>query len=322
MNPITTREARERFRARRGWPFLLFWVMWCGLAATLLVWISESITGMGFGQAFAAARLGRFLFDTGTLLLMTAVIFLVPGIAALSIVSEREKQTMHLLQVTLLSPRQLVLGKLSASMAYFGLLVVIVLPVMAIPLLFGGVPLGDLVGATFMTVVVAITVGSISVWVSSWARSARAAVAGAYLLSFLLAFFTFFLILGELFLQTNFRNEPDQEIWTAIPNPYMALVSAVEHPLEFKDFNDFTTPYAPAYFGLLAREGLTNSGRPADRVVQRDNRFFVKEQRLPLWLLSTAFYGLITYLSLRQATTHVRAPGPRVFKVRRIRNPA
>ena len=43
-------------------------------------------------------------------LLMTAVVMIVPGLTALSIVGERERQTFQLLQVTQLSPLQIVLG--------------------------------------------------------------------------------------------------------------------------------------------------------------------------------------------------------------------
>jgi len=310
----------ERFRGRRGWPFLLFWVLWSGLVATLLVWMAQEITNQGFGQVFFTRQMGRFLFDSGALLLVTAVVFLVPGIAALSIVSERERQTLHLLQITLLSARQLVLGKLVASLAYFGLLVVAVLPILSVPLLFGGVPFGDLVGAAFMTGAIGVLIGSISIWVSSWAKSSRAAVAVSYLLTFLIAFFTILLIGGELFLQTDrFNRSPKGEIWMAIANPYMALVSAVEQPLEFKQFNNWVTPFVPAYLALLSREQVGEHERPPDRVFEKDNRFFVKQRRVPLWILSTVFYGGISYWALSRAARNVRAPGPRLLKVRRVK---
>ena len=73
---------------------------------------------VGLGQAVAGGHMGRFIYEGMLFLLMTGVVMIVPGLTSLSIVGERERQTFHLLQVTQLSPLQIVLGKLWSSMSY------------------------------------------------------------------------------------------------------------------------------------------------------------------------------------------------------------
>ena len=67
----------------------------------------------------------------------------VPGGVALSIVGERERLTLPLLQVSQLSAGQVVRGKLMSSMSYVMLLLVAVAPIVALPSLFGGVSLRE-----------------------------------------------------------------------------------------------------------------------------------------------------------------------------------
>ena len=100
--------------------------------------------------------------------------------------------------MTQLSPFQLILGKLTSSLSYFLLLLVAVAPIMALPLLFGGMSFGDVFAALAIMVVTAVMIGSVSLAISARARSSRGAVAGSYVFAFLIAFFTIAMLLAEL----------------------------------------------------------------------------------------------------------------------------
>src|SRR5690606_5669540 len=165
LNPVLGREVRERFRSRRAPIFVTLWVLGVGLIGYLVYLIAQLAArdAFGLGQGVAGGYMGRFIFEGMLLVLMTAVVMIVPGLTALSIVGEKERQTFHLLQVTQLSPIQIVLGKIWSSMSYFILLLVAVAPVAALPLLFGGVRITDVLVGLGMLLLTAVMLGSVGI---------------------------------------------------------------------------------------------------------------------------------------------------------------
>ncbi|MGH8874533.1 MAG: hypothetical protein ACRDVM_04695, partial [Acidimicrobiia bacterium] len=172
MNPVLLREVKERFRSRRAEWFITLWVLVVGVLAYLIYLLAQLAAregfgmvgllgreGFGMGRLVATGFIGQFMFELVTLLMVTAVVMVVPGLTASAIVGERERQTLHLLQVTQLTPLRLVWGKLASSLSYFLLLLVAVAPVMAVPLLFGGITFGDVAGAVGMLLATATVLG-------------------------------------------------------------------------------------------------------------------------------------------------------------------
>lgn len=314
MNPVLAREAKQRFRSRRAGVILAFWVGLLG-AITYLVYVlgrEVALNGFGVGRLASTAFMGRWMFHSIALLLLTAVVLVVPAIAAPSIVGERERQTFQILQVTQMSPLQLVLGKLSAAMAFALVLLFSVVPIAAIPLLFGGTSVSDVVAAVAMLMLTALMLASVATWTSSRAASTRGAVMGAYSVAFGLAFLTF-VMLGAEFLAIqvlndgNFDDADGREWVSALPNPYFGLVSAVEHPLGEPTAQD--TVFVPFQALLYAREQqlFDNFGAPVA----------FESERLPLWVYTSVIYVAITALSLWRATINVRAPSRHIRRVKR-----
>jgi ABC-type transport system involved in multi-copper enzyme maturation permease subunit len=261
--------------------------------------------------------MGRFMFHSVLLLLMTAIILVVPGVAAPSIVGERERQTFQILQVTQMSPWQLVLGKLSASMSFAIMLLIATGPVAAIPLLFGGVAIGDVAAALGMLILTAVMLASIGTWMSSRSSSTRAAVAMSYLIAFTLAFLTFASLGAEILVYSNLgRDDPfrgdGRELFSVLPNPYVGLVSAVQHPLDQAVLTS-DTPFVPIEFLLYARDGndIGGFGGPAD--ARR------ADQRAPVWIYTVLIYVGLTAFSLQRASINVRAPSTRIRKMKRLK---
>jgi ABC-type transport system involved in multi-copper enzyme maturation permease subunit len=86
--------------------------------------------------------------------MLALVLFFVPGLTAGSIAGERERQTLLPLQVTLLRPRSILLGKVLAGMSFILLLLFASLPVMMVAYLLGGIrPLDGLKGVGIVCVV-------------------------------------------------------------------------------------------------------------------------------------------------------------------------
>ncbi len=330
MNPVLAREAKERFRGRRSLPFLTLWVFSIGLVTYALYLLAQEIAGnTGLGRLVATGYVGRFLFQAMVLLLLTAVIFLVPSSASVSIVSERERQTLHLLQVTQLSPFQLVMGKLSASISYLVILLVAALPMAAVPLIFGGATFGDVLAALLMVLVTAFMLASVSVWVSSRARSSRGAVAGALSLAFLIAYGTFVFMGLEMFWNYS-RNDvvisrEGGEIFSVLPNPYFGVVDAVIQPYELRQDFFSATPFAPFEIVVFGRQGVSqNAGGFVDGIRPGavdlvDGRQLINRSRPPLYWYTIAIYAVISAVALRRATIAVSAPGGRAVRVKRLR---
>ena len=120
MNPVAIRELEERFRTVRSPILLSIWVLVAGALTFLAYLLARSaadaaLSDVGFagiGSVLASNSMGVFIFEMVMVLLMTGVVFVVPGQAAVTIVGERERQTLQLLQVSQLSPDRIVTGKL------------------------------------------------------------------------------------------------------------------------------------------------------------------------------------------------------------------
>ena len=317
LSPVLAREVRERFRGRRAPIFVTLWVLGVGLIGYLVYVIAQYAArdAFGLGQAVAGGYMGRFIYEGMLFLLMTGVVMIVPGLTALSIVGERERQTFHLLQVTQLSPLQIVLGKLWSSMSYFMLLLVAVAPVVAVPLLFGGVRLTDLLAGLGMVLLTSVMLGSVGIWASSRARSSRGAVASAYTWSFVLAFITLAAMAGELLLLYDGSAFPAQgrEIVSILPNPYVGMASAVVHPLGSDGLSG--TPFDIVEVLLLQRQGFEGFGFGMDIGV--DAARALPLRRPPVWAYTIGIYVISIVVALAGATRRVRAPATRIRPLRR-----
>lgn len=320
LNPVLGREVKERFRSRRAPIFVTLWVLGVGLIGYLVYLVAQLTArdAFGLGQGVAGGYMGRFIFEGMLLLLMTGVVMIVPGLTALSIVGERERQTFHLLQVTQLSPLQIVLGKLWSSMSYFLLLLVAVAPVVALPLLFGGVRMVDVVVGLAMLLLTALMLGSLGIWGSSRARSSRGAVATAYTWAFIIAFITFAAMGAELL----FLSEGDpfpargREVVSILPNPYVGMVSAVVAPLGSDGLQG--TPFDIVEVLLLERQGFDNFGFGIGGPMMDGvgpNRA-LPLRRPPVWIYTVSIYAVVTALALWGATRRVRAPAARIRSLR------
>lgn len=95
------------------------------------------------------------------------VIFLVPGISSGAISGEREKQTLDILLSTRLTPFQIVIGKLQASLSMMLLLAISSLPVTALVFAVGGITFFQLVQFELLLLITSIYFGSIGIFFSS-----------------------------------------------------------------------------------------------------------------------------------------------------------
>jgi ABC-type transport system involved in multi-copper enzyme maturation permease subunit len=182
VNPVLGREVKERFRGIRGWVMLTAYL----LVLSVVLFIGyQAVAGVSddpFSGVAATeiAQAGRSIFEVLVLFMLLLVLFLVPAITSGAIAGERERQTLVPLQVTLMGPLGIIVGKLGASLAFVALLVVAALPLLAVTYLVGGVTIANVVVAVAAVLFTGVVVACIGTACSAIFRRVQAATVISY----------------------------------------------------------------------------------------------------------------------------------------------
>lgn len=173
MNPVYRRESRLRVGSVKfAMTVLLYNLFLVGIAL------------FGFEMVFNVRWNNYVDYSGATLVYMVlisietmTVVFMVPAYTAGSIAGEREKQTLDILLTTVMTPGQIIIGKLLSSISMVLLLVLSSLPVLSLVFTVGGVGLADLFQFVVVEFIIAIFIGSIGVLASAmFQKTVRATV--------------------------------------------------------------------------------------------------------------------------------------------------
>jgi ABC-type transport system involved in multi-copper enzyme maturation permease subunit len=228
VNPVLARELKERLRTRRA---TIVVTVYLGVLALILQVVYSALSSVGvdpFSGSVAAtqsARLGRSLFETLLFFMLLLVCFIVPGLTADAITGERERQTLVPLQVSLLGPRAILVGKLLSSLAFVTLLVLATLPLLGVSFVLGGVSLGQMARGVVVVLATGLVVACLALACSSLTRRTQAAMVLAYAA-------TLFLVLGTVMIygaQTVLDDEPEPHrpvLAVLTLNPFFAAADA------------------------------------------------------------------------------------------------
>ena len=166
VGPIFSREALtaprqiQHFAARAGYIAALFVLMYT-LGQVTFGWQQERHLG-------DLARFGAICFQVFSLLQLTLVVFFSLLFAAGNIAQEKDRKTLILLLMTDLSNRELVLGKLTASLLIVGVLLAVSLPAFALTSLLGGVEVQQIGWSLAVTAAAALAAGSWGTLIAFW----------------------------------------------------------------------------------------------------------------------------------------------------------
>jgi ABC-type transport system involved in multi-copper enzyme maturation permease subunit len=183
MNPVLARELRIRLRSRRAWILLTVYLL---VLAGILYLVYTAATNLGSNDPFDVpspielTTIGRSIFEWMLLFMLLLVLFLVPGFTSGAIAGERERQTLVPMQVTLLRPWQIVVGKLTASFAFLALLVVATAPFLGVAYLVGGVTFATVLKGVAVVLFTGLVVGAITVCCSTVFRRVQVATVVSY----------------------------------------------------------------------------------------------------------------------------------------------
>ena len=163
INPVCRKESRLRVRSVKfALTMLLYNLFLLGIAL------------FGFEMAFNVHWNNHVDYSGATFIYLvlisletTLVVFMVPAFTAGSLAGEREKQTLDILLTTVMTPWQIIIGKLTSSISIVLLLVGSSLPVLSLVFTVGGVGLPDLFQFVIVIFIIAFFIGSIGVLASS-----------------------------------------------------------------------------------------------------------------------------------------------------------
>ncbi len=130
--------------------FLLMCTAWLVLAGT------QQIRDLG-----DMARFGTILFQILAPLQLSLAVFFAALASASAVSLEKDRKTLVLLLMTRMSDRELVLGKLLASLLHVLVMIAAGAPVFMLAVLFGGVSFGQVFRVLLVTTLTAIAAGSL-----------------------------------------------------------------------------------------------------------------------------------------------------------------
>ncbi|WP_322488588.1 ABC transporter permease [Chloroflexus sp.] len=194
-NPVLTRELFGRIRGRNAWLILTSYLTIIG-AITLLIY-AVFANSASMNDPNTARSIGKAIFFTVMTAALVQVCFLSPSLTAGAIVGEKERQTYDLLLASLLSPVQIVTGKLVSAIAFALLLIMASLPIAGLALIFGGVTAQEVLIGVVGLLVTAVSYAAIGLFWSTVMRSTLGATVmaqGTVIAILLLVPFLFFVI--------------------------------------------------------------------------------------------------------------------------------
>ena len=278
MNPIMVKELRSRMRGARAFVILTATLLLLGTVSYALYRIV--LVTSRYSTSPLSPQIGQTLFFGLAFFELMMVCFLTPALTAGAISGEREKLTYEMLLATPLRPASILWGKLISALSYVLLLIFAAIPMASLVFIFGGVAPRDMVMALVILVAVAVMLGVVGIFMSTWlGRTARATVL-SYLvvLGLLVAPLLLYALVGVLRME-----EPPR--WILVPNPMSALFSAL-------------TPAVPdnGAAGVFGGLGMVLAGNLS--VLSGDQ---IKLLR-PLYHYTLALYGATTLILYLLAT--------------------
>jgi ABC-type transport system involved in multi-copper enzyme maturation permease subunit len=221
INPVLLKELRIKMRGWRA-PILI------GIYNLVLTLITILFLKMIMRQGIMNAEQVFMTYAFMAAAQFGLISLIAPALTAGSISGEREKQTLDILLSTTLKHRSIILGKLFASLSHIMLLILSSIPIFSIIFLFGGIGVSELLQTFLFYIVLAITLGSIGLFFSTFIKKSTA----ANVLSYAVIVFLFLgtLLITIFYIQivvqpTLINKSYNQTFWLMYLNPAASFIT-------------------------------------------------------------------------------------------------
>ncbi len=244
MNPLLSREIRERFRDGRA--FVPVFIVAAGLSL-LFAWLFilnlgtfANTRGVSIADVSSAAstsaRIGQTIFTQLAWGQTLGWLLMAPALTSSTIAYERERGWFDSLLLSSLWPRQVVLGKWAAALLYSALLYGVGLPLLTITVLMGGASPRQFLLILALHAACALSGSAIGLAASAWSPRASTALRTAYGLIFLWFGFSLFGAAAAGELPFRFLPVPGENwffTWLGSTNPVLRAVE-ISQGLQFQ----------------------------------------------------------------------------------------
>ncbi len=324
-NPVLAREMRTRMRGRRAGVLITFWLAFNGAVLAIAYLAAENVAEERFGfDRFAnTVAISRGVYEWTLFAMLLLMVLIVPGQAAGAIAGERERQTLVPLQVTLLTPWRILVGKILASVVFLALLVVLAMPLLAVGYLLGGIGIADIIAGAGAVLVAGLLLAAMCTAVSTFVRRVQGATVLSYALVLALTVGTFIGYGAAAVVdQSRGPDQADPPAALLLPNP-LALVSDIVG--DFED-SELISPFDGIHRILNEREDFADlDGAPfgpdmsqqeempfgPDVARQGDMPFGPKvagQREIPFWIGSLVMLSLCSLAGLGLAARRLDTP--------------
>jgi ABC-type transport system involved in multi-copper enzyme maturation permease subunit len=295
-NPVLRRELIERVQGTKVVVFITIWLL---LLTGILVLAFQGTVGINqeFGLDIASlGRVGRELYEWVLFGMTILVLFLVPGLTSGSITGERERQTLVPLQMTLMRPIDIIVGKLAAALAFLVLLIIAAMPLLATSVLVGGVGLFTLVRGLGMLIFTGLVLGAVCVYISSRFKRTTASTVLSYAIAIIFAVGSFvgMLVFAIVAFSVDGNSDgPPAEIVAF--NPFAGIADALPRSADGGAFDDTFTPFGGlrTMIDELGNDGFFNDDRDRGPYI---------------WIYYVVIGSAVLFLSVRGASRGVTTP--------------
>ena len=182
FNPcIAVHELRMRMRGAKPFVVLFFY----GLLAAATVLVTIAFVSLQSAAYYSTPDMGpspgRIAFAALAFSQLALILLVIPAYAAGAITMEREKGTLEMLRCTLLSPGDVVTGKLIVVLAFGVLLLVTSAPVAAWCMMLRGISPGEVALTYSSLLIIALWVSSLGILFSVLLKGTTGAIVATYI---------------------------------------------------------------------------------------------------------------------------------------------
>lgn len=168
FNPVLVKELRSRMRGARAFVLLSVYLL---ILSGVTVLTYAVVADVSSSELNSGRTVGKTLFILISVVALIEVCLITPTLTSGSIAGEKERQSYDLLIASLLSPWQIIWGKLAAALSFALLLILAIVPMMSLAFLFGGVSLTEVLIALIGLIATAIFYATIGVFWSAALRT-------------------------------------------------------------------------------------------------------------------------------------------------------
>lgn len=341
VRTVARLELRQRVRASRWVIILVVWAVLLALLTSLVHWsVRRAYGGVEPLPIEGGITASRMIFGLVTLLVLSLAALVVPALTATSINGDRAAGVLATLQTTLLTPTQIVLGKLLAAWAVALALLATAAPFLVWSFLGSRAPTGRLLVVLVVLALVLLVICSIGLgWSAVTARTSSSALLTYLTVTFLgLGLPVLFALSLPLVtqvdrvevrsfsstgpdfsttqcvteIQTSSRPHTERSWWLLAASPYAVIADAAPRPRGVEPFDEdpltlIRTGVREARLGPRVSEDYCydNEAESLSRDQARDAE---REQLGATWPAGLAINGVLSAVFLTGAVRRLRAP--------------